>query len=142
MSFFSRLFEGFGRTPSQDYKLPQISKTEWPGYTASLLEHHIANAGFTALPNTAVFVDKRNNGIGLCTEADGSPPDLSGDPAVAAYCLVGDAPFFPKAKTLIEGLLDSGFNHPVPRTQVVDQLAWSVVSVLEQKLTAALSSPD
>ena len=129
MSFLSKLFGG----GSQPFQLPQISEEQWPGYIASLLEHEIAKCGLPALANAAVYVDKRNNSIGLCREDDGSPPDLSDDPIIAGYCYVRDAPLFSEAKTLMASL-PPGFDHPVPRAMVVDKLAWSIVSVLEKKL--------
>ncbi len=129
MSFLRKLFGG----GTQEFQLPQISEDQWPGYISSLLEHEIAKSGFAALAHAAVYVDKRNNSVGLCREDDGRPLDLSDDPIISAYCHVGDAPFSRKAKALIESL-PPGLNHPVPRMQVVDQLAWSIVRLLEKRL--------
>jgi hypothetical protein len=129
MKFLKKLF---GRA-TEEFELPQISEARWPGYIASLLEHEIANAGVAALANAAVYVDKRNNSVGLCREEDGSAPNLGDDPIIRAYCHVREAPFFPKAKALVESLPPE-LSHSVPRKQVVDQLAWSIVGVLEKRL--------
>jgi hypothetical protein len=136
MSFLRKMFGG----GSQEFQLPWIPEEQWPGYIASLLEHEIAKCGIHALANAAVYVDKRNNSVGLCREDDGSAPDFSDDPIISVFCRVGDAPFFTDAKKLIESL-QPGSNHPTPSAMVVDKLAWSIVGLLEKKRRHGMWAP-
>ena len=79
---------------------------EWSGILASLIEDIIETSGLQELPDMHAFVDRRNNGVCLCTKIDGPWNAPENFPIALVHCKLRDVRAFDEIAASIERLLE------------------------------------